>query len=43
MVMTDNMTINMMNCSIKPTMMRRLIPEGCDDPGIRNRAGGFRE
>jgi hypothetical protein len=37
------MMINTMNSSIKPTMMRRITPEGCDDPWIRNRDGGFRE
>ena len=41
--MTTNMTIIMMNSSIKPTMIRKLTLEDCDDPWIRHRAGGFRE
>jgi hypothetical protein len=41
--MTDNTTIIMTNSSTKHTTIEVPTPEGCDDPRIRNRAGGFRE
>jgi hypothetical protein len=42
MTMTTNTTIIMINSRINPTMIRTLTLEDCDDPRIRDRAGGFR-
>jgi hypothetical protein len=43
MTMTANTTITMMNSRTEPKMISTLGPQDCDDPRIRDRAGGFRE